>query len=456
MATKRLSLLAFRRARRAVGAFRLTANVVEAQGDSLLIAGHSWTPRNGRLVVVGAGKAAAGMARGLLSRLQAGGWDPGNVCGWINVPDGDACELPPLTVWPCRPPGENLPTERSVEGTREIVRLVEGLEKDDLCVCLISGGGSALLAEPVAEITLDDKRELIRWLDWSGANIRERNQVRRELSTIKGGRLLERAGPGRIVTLLISDVLGDPLELVASGPTVPTLSRPDLALQILERLAGGSPVAAGVPEAVVECLRNRVKQTREAGTEERPVPSSQAGRDGEIVLLGNLQRAADAAASLGRRLGYHVAVNLQNNPHETVHDAAARIADWLMTPGHGKRMLVDAGEPVLRLGEPCGRGGRNQHLVLAVAKRLYEEGQQLPDRWSLLSGGTDGEDGNTAAAGGVIDEVWFHRMKDRVDEIGTALNGFDSASLLTQTGAQLVTGPTGTNVGDLRIAVVDG
>ncbi len=432
-------------------AFWLVEQIVDVQGEFVTIGPHSLAPGSGRLVVVGAGKAAAGMARGLLRKLRRGGWDLSRVSGWINVPDADFCELPPLTVWPCRPVGENLPTERGVEGTREIVRLVEGLKADDLCVCLISGGGSALLAEPVDGITLDDKRELIRWLDWSGVDIRERNQVRRELSTVKGGRLRERAGPGRFVTLVISDVLGDPLELIASGPTIPTVSRPELALEILERLAGGSPVAAGVPEAVVECLRKQCESTSGQGT---PDFRGAKGDTPEVVLLGNLQRAADAVADLGRKLGFQVESVLQSNPHETVDEAAARIASWLTSQRGGRRILVDAGEPVLRLGDSCGRGGRNQHLVLAVAQRLLEEGQALPDRWGFLSAGTDGEDGNTSAAGGCIDGGWLAAMKERSAEIEKALARFDSAPLLAATGGQLVTGPTGTNVGDLRITVI--
>jgi glycerate 2-kinase len=247
-------------------------------------------------------------------------------------------------------------------------------------------------------------------------------------------------------------VLGDPLELVASGPTVPTVSRPDLALEILERLAGGSPVAAGVPEAVVEWLTKQNRKKPEPG---KPDFRGAKVDTADVVLLGNLRRAGEAAAEQGGRLGFPVQTVMQSDPHETVGDASVRIVAWIREQPAGKRMLVDAGEPILRLGDSPGRGGRNQHLVLEVAKRLLDEGKPMPERWCFLSAGTDGEDGNTAAAGGIIDGNWMDGMKDRAQEIDGALEGFDSATLLATTGGQLVTGPTGTNVGDLRIVVLE-
>src|SRR5207244_1469918 len=155
-------------------------------------------------------------------------------CGWVNVPADCVRPLRHITLHPARPAGVNEPTAEGVAGSEQILRLIEWLTADDLCLCLISGGGSALLPAPALGITLQDKQQITRFLSAAGANIRQLNTVRKQLSRIKGGGLLRACRAGRLMTLVISDVLGDPLETIASGPTVEDTSTPAEALTVLD------------------------------------------------------------------------------------------------------------------------------------------------------------------------------------------------------------------------------
>ncbi|HTN77429.1 MAG TPA: glycerate-2-kinase family protein, partial [Pirellulaceae bacterium] len=201
-----------------------------------------------RIVVVGAGKAGAGMARGIELALGAPLMEQKQLAGWINVPDDCVQQLQRVHIHGARPAGVNEPTPAGVAGTEQIMRLVASLTARDLCLVLISGGGSALMPAPAAGISLADKQAITRFLSAAGANIAELNTVRKQLSRVKGGGLARACRAGQLVSLIISDVIGDPLDLIASGPTVLDSSTPAIALAILNKYGARSANIA--PQAI--------------------------------------------------------------------------------------------------------------------------------------------------------------------------------------------------------------
>jgi glycerate 2-kinase len=225
----------WRAAVRAADSARLVREAVHVEANQLLAAGEQCDlDRIGRIVVVGAGKAGAGMAAGLLEALGESVVAKKHVTGWLNVPADCVRTLPPITLHPARPAGSNEPTAAGVAGADEILRLVQSLGPDDLCLCLISGGASALLPAPAEGISLADKLAVTRHLSAAGANIVELNTVRKHLSRIKGGGLARACRARRLITLVISDVIGDPLDAIASGPTVADTTTAGEALAVLE------------------------------------------------------------------------------------------------------------------------------------------------------------------------------------------------------------------------------
>lgn len=395
----------------------------------------------GRIVVVGAGKAGAGMAAATEEALGPTLLDEKHATGWVNVPADCVRRLKQVHLHAARPAGRNEPTAEGAAGSEEILRLVAELTEDDICLCLISGGGSALLPAPAEGITLDDKLTVTRHLSAAGANIGELNTVRKQLSRIKGGGLLRACRAGRLITLIISDVIGDPLDLIASGPTVEDTSTPEEALSILERFGARD---AGVSARVFEYLaENRGR---------RPPPTCRS----ETFVIGNLATAVDAAGCEAERLGYTPAMDVARSLEGSAESAGRHLAAMAMSmrTRTGPDCLISGGEPTVELVEASkrGLGGRNQQLVLAA---LVELAAQQHDGIVLLSGGTDGEDGPTDAAGARVDE----EVVDEAMELG--LDPFDSLvrndayHFFEPLGALVKTGPTGTNVCDLRVVVVD-
>lgn len=466
------ALRIFQHALSAVDPAGLVKRQVQPVRHGLQFGESVWTAGlDSRIHVVGAGKAAVGMCAGLWDAINAAGLDPERVSGQLNVPEGCAAAPLPFRTVTCRPAGENLPTAAAVAATREIRSELERARPGDLIVALISGGGSSVLACPAAGISLEDKRRLIRWLDRSGADIAERNLVRRECSAVKGGRLVSGLPCRTVRTLVLSDILGNPLELVASGPTIPVPPDPSGALAILEKWVLVTGDREGIPEAVWDHLR-RAAAGKSAVNHGQPRAGSaslassmqtagaEESREGGVALVGSLETAVAAAAGLATGFGYSIETRIQTDPGESVDEVARRLMDWLSLPLPGPRVLIDAGEPVVRLGANPGRGGRNQHLVLTAALLGWERSRllsgALPREFCLLSGGTDGEDGNTPVAGAMINADWMERWQSREQSGREHAAAWDSYSFLAPTGAILGVGPTGTNVGDLRVVVVPG
>lgn len=419
---------------------RLVKENLHVEGPTLWIAEEPYDLRAiDRIAIVGAGKAGAGMARGALQALGPQLLREKQVTGWLNVPADCAEPLSFVQLHAARPAGVNEPTAAGVTGTAEILRLVSSLDENDLCLCLISGGGSALLPAPAAGITLEDKLAVTRHLSSAGANIAELNTVRKQLSRIKGGGLARACNAGQLVSLVISDVLGDPLDLIASGPTVPDSSTPEEALAILHRYAAAE---AGIRPQVFDYLQHKSHSS--------PAPRC-AVRN---VIIGNNATAVDAAGMEAERLGYShamISANQAEGPAEQVGQHLAQMALQMRTES-GPDCLISGGEPVVKLIDSAerGKGGRNQQLVLAAALELTD-----PTGIVLLSGGTDGEDGPTDAAGAWIDADTLRQAQQQQLDAREHLRRNDAYHFFEPLGTLLKTGPTHTNVCDLRVVVVD-
>jgi glycerate 2-kinase len=407
----------------------------------------------GRIAVVGCGKAGAGMAAGVEAALGEQLLAEKRVTGWVNVPDDCVCQLRHIHLHGARPPGVNEPTEAGVEGARRILELVRGLGPEDLCLCLISGGGSALLPAPVESIRLEDKLAVTRHLSGAGANIQQLNTVRKHLSRIKGGGLARACRAGRLIVLIISDVLGDPLDVIASGPTVPDQSTPADALTVLEQFDARR---AGISEAVFDHLRNAASQPDSLS------PPDATSTEVSNRIIGNNATAVAAAAREAVRLGYgydtrtDVAEHLEGEA-EAVGRRLAETALAMRSAG-GPACLVSGGEPTVRLvpSDQRGRGGRNQQLVLAALEHLIARRGETIEGLVLLSGGTDGEDGPTDAAGAWFDQAVVQLMHSANLRSGPFLQRNDAYHFFEPLDALIRTGPTHTNVCDLRIVLTDG
>jgi glycerate 2-kinase len=360
-----------------------------------------------RIAVVGAGKAGAGMAAGVEEALGSHLMRDKQLTGWVNVPADCQRPLSRIHLHAARPAGVNEPTEEGVAGSAEILKIVETLGQDDLCLCLLSGGASALLPAPAGGITLADKQAVTRHLSGAGANIQELNTVRKQLSRIKGGGLARACRAGRLVTLIISDVLGDPLDVIGSGPTVPDTATAADALAVLERFGARQ---AGISPAVFGVLEGKVQEDKARGAGR---PTSDSGHDDQRgveraavrnLIIGNNALAVDAAGIEAERLGYSAALTAATSLEGQAEEIGRHLADMAlrMRGESGPDCLISGGEPVVRLAPSAerGLGGRNQQLVLAAVERLWADGAR---GIVLLSGGTDGEDGPTDAAGAILD-----------------------------------------------------
>ena len=397
-----------------------------------------------RVLVVGAGKAGAGMAAGLEAAL-ADRLD--RVDGLVNVPDGTQAPLKRVRLHPARPPGVNEPTAAGVAGTDAMLRLLAGAGPDDVAVCLLSGGGSALLPAPAAGLTLADKLAVTKLLHRSGATIGEMNAVRKHLSRVKGGRLAEAFRGRLLVSLIVSDVVGDPLDVIASGPTAPDPTTFADALAVLDRY--------GLREQTPAVILNHLDRGAAGQLPETPkaLPPHVVNR----VIGSNrlaLAAAADEAAARGYRvLDLGAFVEGETRPVATAVAGVVRSVRRDGVPVAPPACLLIGGETTVTLGDGHGKGGRNQEFVLAVLAKLGEEPDGL-DGVTILSGGTDGEDGPTDAAGAVADADTITWAKALGLDPADHLRRHNAYPLFDAAGDLLRTGLTGTNVMDVRVILV--
>jgi glycerate 2-kinase len=407
--------------------------------------------RVGRIAVVGAGKAGAGMAEALEHALGPTWSAAKQLTGWVNVPDDCVRRLKHIHLHGARPAGRNEPTPEGLAGSEEMLRIVGSLAGDDLCIALISGGGSALLPAPVEGITLVDKLAVTRHLSAAGANIQQLNIVRKQLSRIKGGGLARACQAGRLIALIISDVPGDPLDVISSGPTVADRSTPEEALAVLQQF---DPDGTAIPANVYEYL-NRAVRDRGFPTV-RPRPRDDRTPSVTIIVIGNNATAVDAAGVEAERLGYSHAMTSATKPEGPVEAIGRHLADMAlsMRDTQGPDCLISGGEGTVQLIDEAHRGvgGRNQQLALAALIRLAEHD---PRGIAIVSAGTDGEDGPTDAAGAVVDEMVIAQAKRLRLDATDFLRRNDAYNFFRPLDALIKTGPTHTNVCDVRVVVVD-
>jgi len=464
------ALAIFRAGVDAVGADRLVRDTIVVERDLIWIGDQSIDLRAvRRLVVVGAGKAGAGMSAGLLQALGPELIAAKRLTGWVNVPADCVRELPPIHLHAARPAGVNEPTDEGAHGAERILELVRECAPDDLVIFLLSGGGSALLPAPCPGITLEEKRAVTRYLSAAGANIAELNTVRKQLSRVKGGGLARACRAGRLITLVISDVLGDPLDLIASGPTVlDDRSTPQEALRILDAYAARPQV----PPAIYAVLERRVSATNglpRIAPADAPSIENDFGAAESAVravcsthVIGNNAVAVDGAGVAAVQRGYSHAMWAATTLEGDAESVGRQLAEhaWRMArDAGGPDCLITGGEPTVKLvpADRRGKGGRNQQLVLAALIRILELAGDQPgnpfQELVLLSGGTDGEDGPTDAAGAYFDAAACESLRRSSLDPRKFLACNDAYAFFKALDRLIITGPTHTNVCDLRVIV---
>lgn len=450
----------------------LIAKHMELQGTQLRVRDAFFELNSTRrLVVVGGGKAAAAMATAIEAQLgnQLSDRLPGLVLeGLVTCPELEPTQRAEfsaqlqgrtraITLLEARPIGINAPTELAMQGSAQMLDLVANCQPEDMVLCLLSGGGSALLTAPVAGINLRDKQAIAATLAGAGASIEQLNTVRRAVSRIKGGGLARACKAGRLVTTILSDVLGDSLDTIASGPTVPDANGDaQAALNVLVELGLADNADLARVKICLEAQRTHRK------TEHSTAPSCEI----QNIILGNNLEAVQAAQTKALELGYscpakHATSADQSEPDvKIIAEQQVRLACELMqakTPA----CFISGGEPTVNLPEHPGRGGRNQQLALHLLidflnhDRFPVSTAPLNEQHFLfMSGGTDGEDGPTDAAGAWFDEQILREAQRLAPEVlDNHLARADAYPLFERLGGLLRTGVTGTNVCDLRIGL---
>jgi hydroxypyruvate reductase len=363
--------------------------------------------------------------------------------GVINVKYGHALPLDIITL---NEAGHPVPDEAGLKGTQEIVQLLEKSGENDLVLCLISGGGSALLPYPAEGITLDEKRQLTQILLDIGATIHEMNVLRKHVSRVKGGRLARLAYPATLVTLILSDVIGDDLDSIASGPTVPDRSTYADCLRILRRYS--------IQDKIPEAVHKHFEKGSQGIIEETPKAGDPAFIKTQNVIVASNSLAIQAARHKADELGYNSLVLSSSIEGETkdvalVHAAIAQEILKTGEPVSKPACVISGGETTVTI-RGQGKGGRNQEFVLAAAIAISGLENVV-----ILSGGTDGTDGPTDAAGALADGTTVSRAASQGLDAREYLRNNDSYSFFHPLGELLKTGPTFTNVMDLRLVLVD-
>lgn len=407
------------------------------EGDSLVVGGKVYDlSRMGRVVVIGAGKAGAPMAQAVEEILGDRIHD-----GLVIVKAGHALPTDRVTLVEA---GHPIPDERGLDGARRIQVLVSGLAEDDLVLCLISGGGSALQTYPAEGISLADLQAVTDALLRAGATINEVNAVRKHLERLKGGGLVRLAHPAQMAALVLSDVVGDPLDVIASGPTVPDSTTYADAWSVLERF--------GLADSVPTSVRQRLKTGIAGDLPETLKPGDAAmGRIHNVVVGSNAQ-AADAAAREAAAWGLHSGVlttYLQGEAREVGHVLAALAQELVHRDGPLTRpaCLILGGETTVTV-RGGGVGGRNQEMALAAALAMAGLSSVL-----VACLATDGTDGPTDAAGAVVDGQTVDQARRAGLDPLAYLADNDSYRFFEAMGLLIKIGPTRTNVNDLAFVM---
>ncbi|HUS08038.1 MAG TPA: glycerate kinase [Bryobacteraceae bacterium] len=429
----------FRAALDAAGPAAAVLRHVRVQDDVLLVGKRKYPLKSFRNVyVIGAGKAGAAMAQAveklLGKRITA---------GYLNVKYGHTARLRHIRLNEC---GHPVPDDNGVKGAQEIAGLAANAGAGDLVICLVSGGASALLPFPAEPITLAEKQETTRLLLRSGANIAEMNAVRKHISGIKGGRLAALASPATLVSLLLSDVIGNDIAVIGSGITAPDPATFGDALGVLTKY----DLTGSVPPAV----RSRLTEGAAGRIPETPKEGHPAFQKTQNLIVGSNDLALEAASGAARKMGFRTMIlsSLIEGETREVAKVHAAIAKEILRAGRPLRApacVISGGETTVTIrGE--GLGGRNQEFALAAALEI-----QGLKGVAILSGGTDGSDGPTDAAGAVVDGSSVQDGSKQGLDARAFLQNNDSYHYLDPIGRLIRTGPTNTNVMDVRLVLVN-
>ncbi|MBW2439544.1 MAG: glycerate kinase [Deltaproteobacteria bacterium] len=428
----------FQAALKAVDPVEAIFRYLQLTDDVLQVGEHRFALKDyNRILVVGAGKAGAPMARALEELLGDRIAD-----GVIVVKEGHGLPLAHVRIHEASHP---VPDERGIKGAEEILALVKDAGERDLVLCLMSGGGSALLVAPADGVTLEDKQEVTRLLLACGADIHEINSIRKHLSRAKGGGLARFAYPATVVSLILSDVIGDDLNVIASGPAVPDTSTFDDSRQILDKYDIWNQVPPSVRSRIERGLKGEIEDTPKAG--------DAVFKRCYSKLVGTNIQALKAAESKADKLGYGTLIL-----SSTVEGEAREVAKVLTAIA---REVRDSGNPVtapaciLCGGETTvtirgdGKWGRNQELALAAALAIAGL-----ENIVVLAGGTDGNDGPTDAAGAIVDGHTLARARTEGLDPFDYLSRNDSYHFFQPLEDLVITGPTRTNVMDVYMVLI--
>jgi hydroxypyruvate reductase/glycerate 2-kinase len=342
--------------------------------------------------------------------------------------------------------GHPIPDNNGLAATKKAVSMLKMADEKTLVLCLISGGGSALLSAPRGTIPLDDKQRVTELLLKSGATINGLNTVRKHISQIKGGRLAEFAYPAKVISLILSDVIGDKLDVIASGPTTPDSTTYRMALDVVEKYG----LTDRLPKAVLDILKDGV----EGMVADTPKEGDPIFERVENVIVGSNRKASLAAKEKAKELGFDTTIlstELQGEAIDVARWLAKKAieAKQLFDDKDGKKIcLISGGETTVTI-KGRGKGGRNTELALTFALEVAGMGGI-----TLLSAGTDGTDGPTDAAGAIVSGETVQKAKLLKLDPEDYLANNDSYTFFSKTGELLITGPTGTNVMDLQIILI--
>jgi len=410
---------------------RMLDAAIAAASPASAIAAHLPPPPSGRTIVLGAGKAAAAMALEVEQHMA------GSVEGLVVTRYGHAVPCQRIEVIEAAHP---VPDAAGGEAAARMLQLAESAGPDDLVLCLISGGASALLALPAPGISFDDKQALNRALLASGADIGQMNIVRKHLSAIKGGRLAAAAHPARVVSLVISDVPGDDPAVIGSGPTVPDASTFAEALAVVERYGISEPAV------VIDHLR--------VAADETPKPGDPRLAEVVTTVIATPQASLEAAALVAAEVGL-VPIILGDAIEGEAREVAKVLAGIALQvrrhgqPGQAPCVLLSGGETTVTM-RGRGRGGRNAELLLALAIQLKGAAGI-----SALAADTDGIDGSEDNAGAIVTPDTLARAEAQGLDAKAMLADNDAYDFFSGLGDLVVTGPTLTNVNDFRAIIID-
>jgi hydroxypyruvate reductase len=422
----------------AVDPYQAIQRVITREGAQLRIGNESYRlKKDRRVLVIGAGKAAAPMTRAIGDILG-----DGLVRGLVITKEGHLGERGIIQTVDLVEAGHPIPDQRGAAFTSQLISLLEGLSEEDLVISLISGGGSALLVSPVRGVSLQAIQDLTGRLLACGASIQEINTLRKHLDRVKGGQLARLAAPARLVSLILSDVVGDPLDVIASGPTTPDPTTFQDALATLNQYNLVDKVSPAITAYLQRGASGEIAET--------PKPGDPLFRRVQNVIVGSNLQAAQAAIRQAQVEGLHtclLSTYIQGEARQAgrMFSAIARQIDRSGEPIPRPACLVAGGETTVTLQGP-GKGGRNQELALSAAVDFAG----LPDIL-FVSLATDGGDGPTDAAGAVASGETVRRAREQGLNPTEFLNRNDAYNFFEPLGDLIRCGPTQTNVNDLAL-----